>query len=326
MPDSGGININDGLQKLIRSNSSALDAHLECVTKDFKIDGTKTILHGHFIIVDTNNHNRMHRLAEAMRRRITDYAIPRHQFKEAQLKDLETGTGENVTYLHEEAKKLFTDLTKSGEGGELLLFMLAENFLGLPQILCKMSLKTDSRDHFKGSDGVYLKFDEITSDVLLYWGESKIYGDIQSSIRECLKSLSPFLIQPEKHDSERENDLFLLTNAVNIENPDLLNALKNYLDKHHPQNRKLKYCGIALAGFSHDCYKDLKTEDAVKEITQIIKNEITDWVTRVKGRIDEEKLQKYEIHFFCIALPDADEFRATFQEIMGIEIKEDETK
>lgn len=319
-------NINDNLQKLIRSDSSALDAHLECVTKDFELADTKTILHGHFIIVDTNNHNRIDRLAEAMRNRITDYAIPRRQFREAQKKDFETGTGQNVSYLHEQAKRLFTDLIKSGEGGELLLYMLAENFLGLPQILCKMSLKTDSRDHFKGSDGVYMKFDETNSDLLLYWGESKIYDDIQSSIRECLKSLSPFLTQPEKSDSERENDLFLLTNAANIDNPYLLGALKNYLDKHHPENRKLKYCGIALAGFSHDCYKDLKSADAILEITEIIKSEINDWSTRIKGRIIEEKLEKYEIHFFCIAMPDANEFRKSFRKTMGLQLNDDETK
>lgn len=326
MADTNTNNINDSLQKLIRSDSSALEAHLECVTRDFTVDGTKTVLHGHFIVIDKNNHNRMDRLAEAMRARVTDYAIPRKQFREAQLKDLETGTGQNVSYLHEQAKQLFTDLVNSGEGGELLLYMLAENFLGLPQVLCKMSLKTDSRDHFKGSDGVYIRFDEDNSDLLLYWGESKIYGDIQSSIRECLKSLSPFLTEPEKLESERENDLFLLTNNVNIDNPHLLAALKGYLDRHHPKNRKLRYCGIALAGFSHDCYKDLKTEDAIKEVTSIIKEEISDWVQRVKNRLDEEKLSRYEIHFFCIAMPDANAFRTSFRKIMGIEINANELK
>ena len=326
MADSNRNDIIKDIQKLIRSDSSALEAHLECIKKDFTIPETKTVLHGHFIIIDKNNHHRMDRIAEAMRARVTDYAIPRYQFREAQLKDLETGTGQNVSYLHEQAKQLFTDLIKTGEGGELLLYMLAENFLGLPQILCKMSLKTDSRDHFKGSDGVYIKYDEENADLLLYWGESKIYSDIQSSIRECLKSLSPFLVQPDKLGSERENDLFLLTNNVNIDNPHLLNALKSYLNKHHPKNRKLKYCGIALAGFSHDCYKNLKTDDAILEITDIIKDEIEIWVSRIKGRLDEEKLGDYEIHFFCLAMPDADEFRESFRKIMGIEISSDEIK
>ena len=324
MSDSDELNIKDSLKKLIRSDSSALDAHLQCVTRDIPIANTKTIFHGHFIIVDTNNHNRADRLIEAMRARVTDYAIPRNQFQEAQKKDFETGTGQNVSLFHEQAKKLFTDLVKTGEGGELLLYMLAENFLGLPQVLCKMSLKTDSRDHFKGSDGVYMDYDDDLN-LLLYWGESKIYANIQDSIRECLRSLSPFLVQDQNEEAERENDLFLLNNAINVNNSDLLQALKKYLDKHDPTNRKLKYCGIALAGFSHDSYKNLKTDDAVAEITEVIKLELDAWAKRIKGKIDEEKLQKYEIHFFCLALPDADKFRDSFRKIMGLDLRSHES-
>jgi hypothetical protein len=62
---------------------------------------------------------------------------------------------EAIAELVERAKRSFTDLAKTGEGGEMLLFLLAERFLQLPQILCKMDLKTDSRMHYHGADGVY---------------------------------------------------------------------------------------------------------------------------------------------------------------------------
>ena len=42
---------------------------------------------------------------------------------------------EAVAALVERAKRSFTDLAKTGEGGEMLLFLLAERFLKLPQIL-----------------------------------------------------------------------------------------------------------------------------------------------------------------------------------------------
>lgn len=316
MPDTEPTPLKS-LEELLRSNSDALDTHLECVSKDFPVEGTSTILHGHFIIVDQNGHDRMDRLAEAMRARITDYAIPRDKFREAQLKDLQSGTGQNVTYLHEEAKRLFTDLKNSGEGGELLLFMIAENILKYPQILCKMSLKTDSRDHFKGSDGVYVSVDD-DSNLLLHWGESKIYNDIQDSIRDCLKSLAPFLLGPEEGDAERENDLLLLNTYANINDTKILNGLKNYLDKNHPQNRKLKYCGIALAGFTHDCYKAEPLELTIQKITEKIKAEVAAWAERVKGRVDAEKLQRFDIHFFCVAIPSSEKFREIFRQKLGI--------
>ena len=49
----------DDLKKLIRGDSNALGAHLECVTRDFLIPDTKTKLHGHFIIVDLNGNDRI---------------------------------------------------------------------------------------------------------------------------------------------------------------------------------------------------------------------------------------------------------------------------
>ncbi len=74
----------------------------------------------------------------------------------------------------------------------MLLYLLAERFLGLPQVLCKMDLKTDSRMHYHGADGVYAS---VTEEGLLklFWGESKIYADATDAIRDFLKSLAPFL-------------------------------------------------------------------------------------------------------------------------------------
>lgn len=294
------------LKSLVRADAAPLESHLEYVTKAHPIPNTNTVMHSHFIVVDQNNHYRMLRLVEAMRARVTDYAIPRSKFRAAQLKDIESGTGFNVTSLHEEAKSLFTDLANSGEGGELLLFMIAENLLGLPQLLCKMSLKTDSRDHFKGSDGVYFKIDD-QKRLLLYWGESKIYADLQSSIRACLQSLAPFLVEPDNQGSERENDILLLNNFIDLNKPELMDALKEYLGKNSPKNRKVHYCGIALCGFQHDCYQGQKRD--TETMTAIIQGEVENWSQRILGRLQEEKLESYEIHFFILAMENADDFR-----------------
>ncbi|WP_306309964.1 HamA C-terminal domain-containing protein [Gluconacetobacter sacchari] len=90
-----------------------------------------------------------------MRNAVTNYAIPRAKMADAKARDERWNSGEAVAALHEEAKRSFTDLALTGEGGEMLLFLLAERFLKLPQILCKMDLKTDTRLHYHGADGVY---------------------------------------------------------------------------------------------------------------------------------------------------------------------------
>ncbi len=141
-----------------------------------------------------------------MRNAAVDYAIPRSKLAAAKARDNKFNSTEAVAELVEQAKRSFTDLAKSGEGGEMLLFLLAERFLKLPQVLCKMDLKTDTRMHYHGADGVYAG---VTTDGILklYWGESKIYGDARAAIRDCLNSLAPFLIEPEHEEAGRERDL-----------------------------------------------------------------------------------------------------------------------
>lgn len=85
-----------------------------------------------------------------MRNTVADYAIPRSQLAKAKARDAKYNSTEAVAALVEQARRSFTDLAKTGEGGEMLLFLLAERFLKLPQILCKMDLKTDSRMHYHG--------------------------------------------------------------------------------------------------------------------------------------------------------------------------------
>jgi hypothetical protein len=153
-----------------------------------------------------------------MRNAVADYAIPRSKLAEAKARDRRFNSTEAVAELVERAKRSFTDLTNTGEGGEMLLFLLAERFLKLPQILCKMDLKTDNRMHYHGADGVYAG---VTPEGILklYWGESKVYGDASSAIRDCFNSLAPFLIEPEHEEAERESDLILLSDKADLSNP-----------------------------------------------------------------------------------------------------------
>jgi hypothetical protein len=101
--------------------------------------------------------------------RFRDPSLPK-----AKERDTKFNSTEAVTVLVEQARRSFTDLAKTGEGSEMLLFLLAERFLKLPQVLCKMDLKTDSRMHYHGADGVYAGI-APEGMLKLYWGESKIY-------------------------------------------------------------------------------------------------------------------------------------------------------
>jgi len=88
-----------------------------------------------------------------------------------------TGSTAKVLQLQREAKALFTTVQISGEGGELLLYALLEIALGVPQILCKMSLKTNPTSTTTAST-VYMRRPSRTEASHLL-GEAKLYGDAQ---------------------------------------------------------------------------------------------------------------------------------------------------
>src|SRR3546814_10487872 len=76
-----------------------------------------------------------------------------------------------VSQLNQRALALFKRVRKasnrSGEAGELLLYLLTEWILGAPQIIAKMGLKTNPQMPVHGSDGVHVRVrsEEHTSEL-----------------------------------------------------------------------------------------------------------------------------------------------------------------
>ena len=251
-----------------------------------------------------------------MRKAIVDYAIPRSKVKEAKARDTKFNSTTAVAELVEQARQTFTDLEKTGEGGEMLLFLLAERFLKLPQILCKMDLKTDSRMHYHGADGVYASTNG-DGILKLYWGESKIYGDVTAAIRECLRSLAPFLVEPEHEEAERERDLILLSDKADLNDALLTEALKRYFDKTSVQSKRVQYCGVALVGFDASFYPT-EGKALADELAAAARTELEKWKSNIGSRLNAEKLDEFEVQFFCVPLTSADELRAAFLKALGL--------
>jgi hypothetical protein len=281
------------------------------------IDGHAVKVHCHRLTVDGNGRIQPHRLAEFMRNSIADYAIPRSKLAKAKARDLKYNSTESVAALIEQARRSFTDIAKTGEGGEMLLFLLAERFLKLPQILCKMDLKTDPRMHYHGADGVYAG---VNADGLLklYWGESKIYKNVGAAIHDCLASLAPFLIEPDHEGAERERDLILLSDKADLSDSKLTDALRRYFDKNSPMSKRVEYCGVALVGFDASFYPGDDVKAVADTIVEAARVELESWRTKIGQRLQAEKLDQVEIELFCLPLPSAESFRSSFLTAMGL--------
>jgi hypothetical protein len=274
-------------------------------------------IHCHCLTTDANKRVRIERLVEFMRHSIADYAIPKSKLAAARHRDAKYNSSSAVTALHYEARNTFTDVRNTGEGGELLLFLLAERFLKLPMVLCKMDLKTSDRMHYHGADGVYAG---ITSDgvLKLYWGESKIHGNATQAVRECIASLSPFLLQQDSEQASRERDLILLSDKADLNDPQLTAAFKKYFDRSSPLSNRVEYCGIALVGFDVDFYPDGDAEIVADDILIKAKDNIVDWQSNIGKHLVSARLQNIDIHFLCLPMPSVEKFREHFLTSLGM--------
>lgn len=309
------------LDAILSGDPEELDVHLHLVERDIAVDGHKVTVHCHCLTTDANGRVKVRRLVEFMRNVAADYAIPRKRVEEARQRDAKYRSTSAVSALHQEARAIFTDLATTGEGGEMLLFLLAERFLGLPHVLCKMDLKTDSRVHYHGADGVYAAFTD-DGRLKLYWGESKVYGNPTDAIRDCLASLAPFLVEEDHERSSRDRDLVLLSDKADLGDPRLSDAFKRYFDKSSILSNRVEYCGVALVGFDADFYPTNETGGVLDNIISEAKVGLEAWKLAVGRRLTAEKLQHFEIHFLCLPLPSVEKFRTAFLEAMGVHDRE----
>jgi hypothetical protein len=305
------------LADLVRGKPATLDAYFHAVEADVQVGTTNARCHFHCINLDGNGRPRVDALVKHLIGHVIDYAIPRKRIEEALRYQEETGSAYKHTMLLLEAMGLFSKLAKSGEGGELILFLMAERFLQLPQLICKMNLKTSTQMHYHGADGLHVGVDPKKNKLCLYWGESKLYGDVTKAVYQCMKSLAPLLLGAGGLGSPEERDLQLLGQYVNVEDPTLEAALKRFLDPDDPAHNSVEYCGICLVGFDYGEYPNEPNKVTVEEVRAAISTEIAIWQEAVGKRLTAEKIDSFAVHVFLIPFPSVEEFRASLKSAMS---------
>lgn len=312
--------IEDALDRLARGNFATFEGILTDVELNSQIDETSITSHCHFVSLSGNGICRMQDLIRLMCGRVINYAIPRSAVIEAQKKDEKDNTTSNIYRLTKEAEKLFTSIANTGEGGELLLYIFAEEFLKLPQIITKMDHKTNPEMHFHGVDGVYAGADLNTKKLCLYWGESKIFNDFQRATYECLSSLSAFLKGEfkDKNGNPLDREFALLQRYLNITDPVLEAAIKQYLDKENPLHNQLESRGIALVGFDEKAYPEKANTKTAEAVHADLIKQLIEQKAYIKKRAKDEGIDSYKMHFFILPIPSADEFRNLFLKELGL--------
>lgn len=295
-------------------NKPSLNANLGEVQVNVQLGTTRGVAHCHYVKLDGNGEIREKSLARMLSDYAIDYAIPLSLKEKAINHHRETGSFSEITKLHKKAKGLFKTLGESGEGGELLLYMLMETFLGYPQLLCKMSFKTNKEVHFHGIDGIHGYFDKASGKLKLFWGESKLHASVDSAIRTSVKGLAEFLLDRQSSSSTGGRDIELLRDGVDLSDRDLESALGRYLNSDDEMSNSLEYCGVVLAGFDSGSCPDGPGEMKDEDFVQKLKSEVPDWIKKAERRIIAEKVEKFDIHIFCVPFKSVETFRAALVE------------
>ncbi len=308
--------LEEGVEALIRGQATDLTAYLHEVETRIRHHGTEATLHCYSLALDGTSLPRVDGLAKALCMRVVDYAIPRSEIVRARSYDHKHNTTTATAELVAKAKALFAPVKQSGEGGELLLYMLVQSYLGHPQLFCKMPHKTNPNMHVHGIDGIHCGVSG-DGDLILYWGESKLYKSIGSAVAECLDSLKPFVCDGEAN-GQRSRDLQLLRSNIDLDNPALTGALLRYLNPDDPMFNKTKNEGVCLIGFDSDAYPATPHSKTIDTLIAELKTALAAWKPLVGGHVVKRPpMERIKLDIFLLPFPSVEAFRAAFLREIG---------
>ncbi len=286
------------------------------LSRGIDIPETRSKVNCYMLKRDANGRYRLDDLIDYIYCKVLEYSIPKAEIDIANEYFKNCGSPSKFIALQNKAKKLFVELEKTGEGGELLLYILTQEYLKIPQLLSKMSLKTSSGVHYHGADGIHFNIDSMNNKLDLYWAESKMYADLSSAISSCFESIKSFLLNPQGCDSAQERDLALITSNIshNINNKTFEDYIVRFFDKDDQFSNQIEYKGICFIGFDSNKYP---SEDDISkthaEIRKEIESQLEDWHSKVsKGVKKHTNLKLKEMHIFLMPFPKVDDFRDKF--------------
>jgi hypothetical protein len=206
---------------------------------------------------------------------------------------------------------------RNGEAGELLLYLLTEWILDAPQLIAKMSLKTNPSMPVHGADGIHVRYSEKDQKLLLYWGESKLHANVGNAIAAAAKSISEAL-EPDK--LKHEIDLVQQNISFSGLQPAEKEALLRYLNPFEEKYNERLDVTTCLVGFNFDGFAKVAAVDpkqAEAEFRSLAEAELAKVAPTLAKALTNKGLATQPIEIFFLPLPSVSDFRDLFQQKIG---------
>jgi Cap4 SAVED domain len=302
---------------LLLPTTPDLSARIGVIKKIWEDADTKIV--GRFFFVKfRNSAPTIDDLVTIAHARMVNFAIPRARINDA-IAEMNTNPAvmDPWVLLTTEARDLFIktkdETGRSGELGEVLLYMLIEWVLGAPIVACKMYLKTSLQMPVHGTDGIHLGYEG--DHLVVYWGESKLHASMASALTQIGASISTQVASPEK----RQNEVRIIRNNMNLDglSADALTAIKNYFNPYKSESNKLIDCYACLAGFNSSLYTDVAgslPHDCESIFVANFQSTIDGIYKQIHAKAKEAGINSLRLSYFLLPFPSVDDARKKFQD------------
>ncbi|PHR60970.1 MAG: hypothetical protein COA43_04825 [Robiginitomaculum sp.] len=306
----------EGLSNISKFSPNELDAYLTTVCHVAELDETLVKINCHHVALDGSDLPRLADLTDAVASWIIDYAIPRRAIDLINEQPVSTRARKFVE-LQNQAKHTFKTKGMSGEQGEMLMFVLAEAILGLPQLLCKMDLKTDPEMHFHGLDGVHCGA-TTEGHLAVYWCESKVHKNVSKATSEALDGLKPFLLSSGTGDSDKKRELALLDRYMDLGDAELKGMVLNSLNPAKPEFNNVDWRGICFVGFDSDLYPTDPKSKSKSVLLEQVTEQLSSLKKSLKVKVKNRGLQVFDIHFIYVPFGFCEDFRKEMHRSLSV--------
>lgn len=218
-------------------------------------------------------------------------------------------TDVDLMELRDEARRFFRDQERSGEAGEMLLYFLLEAVLSAPQMVSKISLKTNPKLETFGSDGIHMKWNDTDRILDLYFGEAKLYTHLPQAASEAVESIEKF-----HSDRQEEFELRMVSGHFKHAEGSLKDEVLKYVST-GTSTETLRINHACLFGYNSDAYQKIPQGDFTSMVSAFEASYRSDQ-KRIADILEErfERFREKRLRFEIFILPftSIDEFRQAF--------------
>ncbi|MGR9578488.1 HamA C-terminal domain-containing protein [Pandoraea sputorum] len=209
--------------------------------------------------------------------------------------------------------------SRSGEGGELLLYVLIEHFLKAPLVLSKMRLKTSPDMPVHGADGVHAMWDADGNRLAMVFGESKLHQTFASGMAEAAESIG---LLAKNVDGRMENELQLTMGNIDLDGfpQEIQEHLLRFLHPYATEESNSRVDRFALlVGFDFHAYQKIVEKpaaEAEEEFLRLYRKNLKTSLSTAQSHLGTHGISLELVDIFFFPLPDVQAFRDAFDEAL----------